>query len=294
MKPPRYVAMFSIAGLCVAVSGCGPSNTRQSAAVKAEMAAEPDPGIMVEQTRPASISAEAPAPMAEPARPAMMMEAPAPKKKSVAPKAMMAPAPPPRPAFQNVRPDIRIGNPSGDVELPVAKSTTTALLTKGDRTFFVDFGPDPVIGGDSINAVASGGGTSWKLTRGTGGRNFGFSYLSGFWQQFETDRTRTITWGGINSGAGRVLPAGDGLPERDQIFIFCGGADVSPVDDPGGSKVKVTKGHYVTATTSGGKVVISAPQPFPTRGMRNPPADAESIIRFIEAMRAAHPDPCNP
>lgn len=284
MKPPHCVAMFSIAGLCVAMSGCGSSESRPSPAVKAEMAANPHPEIAAEQPRPASISAEAPA---------RMVAEPAPSFRPTAPKAEMAPPPPPRPKVRSVTPDIRIGNPSGDVKLPVANKRTTALLSKGDREFFVDFGPDPVVGGEGANAVAFNGGTGWKLTRGPGSRNFGFSYLSGFWQQFDTDRTRTITWGGITSGAGRVLPPSDGLPERDQVFIFCGEADVSPIGSGGGA-VKLTKGHYVTATTSGGKIVISSPQPFPTRGMPNPPADAASIIAFIEAMRSAHPDPCNP
>lgn len=290
MKPYQSLALFLAAGLCAALAGCGSSGSNHAPAEPRVAADRPAPPTH-QQAPQAMLSAEAPAMMMEAPS---AMQAPAPRAARPAPRVVMEQAPPPRPAFGNVRPDIRLGSPAGDVELPRATKRTTALLGGDGREFFVEFGPDPVVGGGGVNAVATDGGTGWKLNRDSGSRNFGFSYLTGYWRLFETERTRTITWGGINSGAGRVLPAGDGLPERDQIFIFCGGADVSAVDDPGGSKIKVTKGQYVTATTSGGKVVISAPQPFPTRGMRNPPADAESIISFIEAMRAAHPDPCNP
>ncbi|MFG0260105.1 MAG: hypothetical protein ACF8LK_07100 [Phycisphaerales bacterium JB041] len=290
MLSRRAVAIVSIAGLSLAVNACGPSSPRQKAAVKAEVAAPPEATPMIEPPRPALSTADAPPRAVEVAPAAATRPAPPKPRAMKAPAPVRASTPPPSPRMSSA--GVGIGSPGGSGGLSSAKQLSTARFNSGDREFVVEFGPDPVVGGDGANAVASEGGTGWKLSRGPGSRNFGFSYLSGFWQLFETDRTRTITWGGVNSGAGRVLPAGNGMPERDQIFIFCGGADVGPIDDSGGSKVKVPEGHYVTATTRDGRVVISDPAPFPTRGMPNPPADAASIIRFVEAMRAAHPDPC--
>jgi len=211
---------------------------------------------------------------------------------------MMMATPPPRlaPSLADVRTDMQISHPEADVSLSATASVKTAHVTHPDGEYVVDYGTDPVNGSGTVSAVVSDNGGTWTLLRGPGmgpqGR--GFSYLWGYWLLFETDRTRTITWGGIATVSGRMVPPGDGLPERDQVFVLCGEAEVSPNGVSEQGAVRVGKGFYVSATTVEGKVVFSQPMPIPTPGMGNPPPDAKDIIAFLDAMTATHPDPCNP
>jgi hypothetical protein len=190
----------------------------------------------------------------------------------------------------NADEDIRVDNPAADVQLPATAQVKTAVVTHGGGEYRASYGPDPVHNGGPVSAVAADGGSTWNLSRGAGGptSRFGFSYLTGYWQLFHTERTRTITWGGITNGAGRMLPEGNGMPERDQIFVFDGEANVEPSGSTG-ERTKVSKGHYITATTVGGKVTLSEPKPIPTKDMPNPPPDAEDILAFLGALKSAHP-----
>lgn len=193
-----------------------------------------------------------------------------------------------------MRADTQIIQPTTDVTVSATAAIKTAQVTHARGEYAADYGPDPVSGTGTFGAIVSDGGGTWTLSRGSGRGFGGFSYLWGHWLLLETDRTRTITFGGITTAAGRMVPPGDGLPERDQVFVLCGQAEVSPNGASGQGPVSVSEGFYVSATTVNGKVVLSQPMPIPAPGMRNPPPDANDIIKFLDAMKAAHPDPCNP
>jgi hypothetical protein len=192
----------------------------------------------------------------------------------------------------NADEDIRVDNPAADVQLPATAQVKTAVVTHGGGEYRASYGPDPVHNGGPVSAVAADGGSTWNLSRGAGGptSRFGFSYLTGYWQLFHTERTRTITWGGTRI-AGRSIPASYSLPERDQVFVLCGEAEVSAQEPTDSAPITLTTGEYAWAEKVGSKYILHGPYNIPTSTLP-PPPDTESIVKFIEAMKLIYTEPC--
>jgi hypothetical protein len=188
--------------------------------------------------------------------------------------------------------------PSDPIELPWPDYPRTTLAPGESRTeeihsgsyvYNAHYGADTA--GGQVTPVVTDAGLNWR-------QSSGYFYLWGHWLLFETERTRTITWG--TAVAARMLPASGNLPEREQIIIRCGRVLIMPrtptpttfaplmleAGDDGGVPIPM---YVIVTTVSQGQsdvVTISEPAPLPRTATEPNP---DGILEFYRNI--VHPLP---
>jgi hypothetical protein len=171
--------------------------------------------------------------------------------------------------------DLDVLIPWSDILLPATTDPRTVHITHAGEVFHADYGGDPT-NPTSVAASIVEGGRTWRQSK-------GYFYIWGHWRLFETDRTRTITWG--TTAIWRAIPPSAAQSGREQIFVECGTVIVIPKDYTEPCRV-INQGQYVEITGSPANGIdITSPMPTPSFG---------PIFEFVNRAREGHADPCNP